>query len=371
MNAACLLSGGVDSSVALYLLKELGWNVTPFYLKVWMEDDFQFGNCPWETDVEFVRKVSSYFSLKPEIVPMQREYYERVVDYTIKELKAGRTPNPDIMCNRLIKFGAFHDHYGKNFDKIASGHYARLECDASGRYHLKTTPDAVKDQTYFLSQMYYDQLSKSLFPLGDYAKKDVRAIAKKINLPNASRKDSQGICFLGKINFRDFIKRYLGEKQGRIIEKMTGKELGTHKGYWFYTLGQRTGLALGGGPWFVVDKDLEQNIIYVSNGYDPEENYRNELTILNCNWINEPSEGFANQSSKLRETTEKSSASKDGSSPFQFKIRHSPLFYRGVLQKEKGGNFLISPQQKLAGVAAGQFAAVYHQDECLGGGVIA
>ena len=208
MNIAALLSGGVDSSVALKLAKEKGHHVTAFYLKVWMEDDFSFGDCPWEEDVEYVHKVSGQLDVPFEIVPMQREYFERVVEYALGELKKGRTPNPDMMCNRFIKFGAFYEKFGKDFDRISSGHYAKLVTDCSGIPHLRTNPDPVKDQTYFLSQMTVDQLAHSFFPLGDLDKKQVRDLAGQYNLVNANRKDSQGICFLGKINYRDFLKKY-------------------------------------------------------------------------------------------------------------------------------------------------------------------
>ncbi|NOY60149.1 MAG: tRNA 2-thiouridine(34) synthase MnmA [Calditrichaeota bacterium] len=354
MKIAVLVSGGVDSSVALALLKKQGHDLTAFYLKVWMEEDFGFGECPWQEDVEYVRKVSEHLGIKNEIVPMQREYWQRVIEYTLAELREGRTPNPDMMCNRLIKFGAFHEKYAKEYDRIASGHYAKLITDDVGRTHLMTNPDPVKDQTYFLSQMIYEQISRSLFPLGDMTKKQVRQIAENLSLPSSGRPDSQGICFLGKINFRDFLKKYVGEKNGPIIEKATGKNLGTHKGFWFYTIGQRSGLNLAGGPWFVIEKDTRENIIYVSHGYDPEDVYVDEIVLDQFNWIN-PLPDFASGEMSAR---------------VRFKIRHSPVFYDGIVHKKSEKKYIIKPDEKIAAVAPGQFGVIYQNGECFGGGVI-
>lgn len=353
MKFAALLSGGVDSSVALKLALDKGHDVTAFYLKVWMEDDFSFGDCPWEEDVEYVKKVAGQLGVPFEIVPMQREYFERVVEYALGELRKGRTPNPDMMCNRFIKFGAFHEKYGRDFDRISSGHYAKLVTDCSGRVHLRTNPDPVKDQTYFLSQMKTEQLERSHFPLGDLTKKQVRELAHQWNLVNADRKDSQGICFLGKINYRQFLAKYAGEKEGPIIEKATGKKLGTHKGYWFYTIGQRSGLDLGGGPWFVIEKDTAENIIYVSHGYDPEDVYVERFYVEDFNWINPLPELGEGRPVRV-----------------QFKIRHSPIFYDGTVEAAGENKLLIVPDEKLAAVAQGQFGVIYRDGECFGGGVI-
>lgn len=350
MNIAVLLSGGVDSSVALKLVKDKGHDVTAFYLKVWMEDDFSFGDCPWEEDVEYVKKVCGQLDVHFDIIPMQREYFKRVVEYALGELRSGRTPNPDMMCNRFIKFGAFYEKYGHEFDRIASGHYAKTKTDCSGHPHLMTNPDPVKDQTYFLSQMTIDQFKKAAFPLGDLDKKQVRELAKKWDLVNAGRKDSQGICFLGKINYRQFLEKYVGEKTGQIIEKSTGKILGTHQGYWFYTIGQRSGLDLGGGPWFVIEKDSAENTIYVSHGYDPAEVYVDQFEIENMNWINHLP-GLDKE--RVR-----------------FKIRHSPVFNDGVITALHNNKILVKSDEKIAGVAQGQFGVIYKNGECFGGGVI-
>lgn len=350
MKIAVLASGGVDSTVALHLLKEQGHDVTAFYLKVWMEDDTGWGDCPWEEDLEYVHQIGKQLNVPVEVVSMQKEYWDRVVDYTIKTVQAGLTPNPDMMCNRLVKFGAFQDKAGHEFDKIATGHWAKL-MEKNGRTHLYLGKDRFKDQTYFLSQMMVKQIEHALFPLGDYTKPEIREIALQQNFPNAKRKDSQGICFLGKINYRDFIKKYLGEKIGAIINRDTGDILGEHKGFWFHTIGQRQGLGLSNGPWFVVEKDHEENIIYVAKGYDPESVYKSDIPLAQFNWINRP-EDFG-----------------DGLFDIQFKIRHTPELTDGQLKIESDALTILS-KEPVHGVAAGQFGVIYRDDECLGGGMI-
>lgn len=351
MKIAVLTSGGVDSTVALHLLKEQGHDLTAFYLKVWMEDDTGWGECPWQEDLDYVFQIGQQLHVPVEVVSMQKEYWNRVVDYTIKTVKSGATPNPDMMCNRLVKFGAFQEKYGHEFEKIATGHWAKLKIDAGGHTHLYLCQDRFKDQTYFLSQMTYEQISHALFPLGDYTKPDIRAIARMNNFPNAARKDSQGICFLGQINYRDFIRKYLGETPGSIIDKETGEVLGEHKGFWFHTIGQRQGLGLGNGPWFVIDKDPELNIIYVAKGYDPEAVYQKRIPLAQFNWINRPADLTS------------------GAFEIDFKIRHTPELLPGQLLLE-GDKMTIIAQEPVHGVAAGQFGVIYRDTECLGGGTI-
>ena len=272
MNIAALVSGGVDSSVVVHQLKEMGYDPTIFYIRIGMEDENGYMGCTAEEDIEITSFVAKKYGLKMETVSLQKEYWDNVVEYVIRTVRNGLTPNPDVMCNRLIKFGSFIDKYGYEFDKIATGHYAQTYFE-NGKHYLGTALDPVKDQTDFLAQITYSQVSRLMFPIGHLMKSQVREIAVSQNLPSASRKDSQGICFLGKINYNDFIKRYLGEKEGKIIEKETGKILGTHRGFWFHTIGQRKGLGLGGGPWYVVAKDSAENIVYVSQGYDVETQY--------------------------------------------------------------------------------------------------
>jgi tRNA-specific 2-thiouridylase len=258
------------------------------------------------------------------------------------------------MCNRLIKFGSFIDKYGYEFDKIATGHYAQTYFE-NGKHYLGTALDPVKDQTDFLAQITYSQVSRLMFPIGHLMKSQVREIAVSQNLPSASRKDSQGICFLGKINYNDFIKRYLGEKEGKIIEKETGKILGTHRGFWFHTIGQRKGLGLGGGPWYVVAKDSAENIVYVSQGYDVETQYGKTVPLDDFNFITENPWG-------------------DFTDPVDitFKIRHTPEFTKGKLFNEGNGSYRIESEDKIQGIAPGQYGVIYDPDHriCYGSGVI-
>lgn len=352
-NIAALVSGGVDSSVVVHLLKEQGFDPTIFYIRIGMEDEHGYMDCPSEEDIEITRYIAKKYGCKFEIVSLHQEYWDNVVKYTIDAVKRGQTPNPDMMCNKLIKFGSFEEKYGKDFDKIATGHYATTS-SINGVDFLSTAKDKVKDQTYFLAQINNRQISKLLFPVGDYLKSEVREIASDAKLPSASRKDSQGICFLGKINYNDFIRRYLGDKPGPIIELETGKKLGTHNGYWFHTIGQRKGLGLSGGPWFVVDKNIEENIIYASQGYDPQSQYGKTIRMQGFEYISKDILGNLDTEKEIR-----------------FKIRHTPEFTKGFIRKENT-IYTIESTEKIQGIAAGQFGVVYDIDEklCLGSGVI-
>ena len=257
---ATLFSGGVDSSVVTHLLCEQGYKPDLFYIKIGM-DDAETTGCSAEEDIELAHATARKYGLQLNVVDLQEEYWDNVVKYTIDKVQQGLTPNPDVMCNKLIKFGCFEEKVGYQYDFTATGHYAkRIELD--NEVWLGTSKDLIKDQTDFLAQIDNLQVSKLLFPLGDLDKHEVRDLAIRAKLPSARRKDSQGICFLGKINYNDFVRRFLGEKEGKIVELETGKIIGTHKGYWFHTIGQRKGLGLSGGPWYVIQKDIENNIIY-------------------------------------------------------------------------------------------------------------
>lgn len=351
MKIAVLISGGVDSSVALKLLKEQGHDVTAFYLKIWLEDELQFlGDCPWEEDLQYVRAICEREDVPLEVVPLQKEYFDTVVKYTISEVKQGRTPNPDIMCNSQIKFGLFLSKIDSNkFDKIATGHYAQIHQE-NGTFFLKTTPDPIKDQTYFLCNLSQQQLSRLTFPIGEYSKEEVRALAEKYDLPNKSRKDSQGICFLGKFKYNDFIQHYLGTQKGDIIEYETGEKLAEHEGFWYYTVGQRKGLGMAGGPWFVVKKDNDKNIVYVSNKYHDEDKKRNELFVEEFNWF----AGEKPQETELR-----------------VKLRHGPKFYDCQIEYLSEDRAKLKLNENDQGIAPGQFAAFYLNELCIGSAVIA
>ncbi len=353
MEIAALVSGGVDSSVTVYQLKEQGYDPTIFYIKIGMEDEHGYIDCPSEEDIEITTYIARKYGCRFEIVSLHKEYWDNVVDYTIQSVKRGLTPNPDMMCNKMIKFGTFEDRYGKDFDKISTGHYATTT-EHNNKIYLSTAKDHVKDQTYFLGQINSLQVAKLMFPIGNLLKSEVRSIAKKERLPSAERKDSQGICFLGKINYNDFIRRYLGEMPGNIIEFETGKIVGKHKGYWFHTIGQRKGLGLSGGPWFVVKKDIEQNIVYASRGYDPETQYGKTVNLGAFDFITENPWGEISEPIDIK-----------------FKIRHTPDFTQGKLEKI-GDIYRIRSLEKIQGIAAGQFGVIYDNEEriCIGSGMI-
>src|SRR5574344_674411 len=285
MNIAALVSGGVDSSVIVPLLKDMGFDPHIFYIKIGLEGKDDLMDCPAEEDIEITTFIAKKYGCRFDIIDLQKEYYDRVARYTMDSVRKGLTPNPDVMCNRFIKFGAFEEKIGYQFDRIATGHYARQWYDEKGVSWLGTAKDTFKDQTDFLSRITYPQLHKAMFPLGDLPKSEVRKIAAELKLPSAERHDSQGICFLGKINYNDYIREYVGEKEGDIIEIETGKVIGKHRGFWFHTIGQRKGLGLGGGPWFVCKKDIIDNVIYVSKGYNPEAQLQDELMRQDFHFI--------------------------------------------------------------------------------------
>ncbi|MDR0541193.1 MAG: tRNA 2-thiouridine(34) synthase MnmA [Dysgonamonadaceae bacterium] len=353
MKIAALVSGGVDSSVVVHRLKEAGYDPVIFYIQIGMEDGEGYIDCPSEEDIEITAFIAKKYGCRMEVVSLQEEYWEKVVGYTIDAVRRGLTPNPDMMCNKLIKFGVFEEKWGRSFDRIATGHYAAT-AEIDGKVWLSTAADKVKDQTYFLGQVDYLQVSRLMFPIGHLQKSEVRAIAAAEGLPSARRKDSQGICFLGKINYSDFIRRYLGELPGPIVELETGKVVGEHRGYWFHTIGQRKGLRLGGGPWFVVRKDIPHNTIYVSNGYDPETQYDKIVHLQGFHFITEDPWGDF-----------------EDEKPVAFKIRHTPEFTMGRLRRI-GDSYRILSDDKIQGVAAGQFGVIYDRDcrLCLGSGVI-
>lgn len=354
MEIAALVSGGVDSSVVAHLLCEQGEKPTVFYIRIGMEDESGYMGCSAEEDIEITSFICKKYGLKFETVSLQKEYWDTVVAYTLQTVKKGLTPNPDVMCNKLIKFGAFIDKYGSGFDKIATGHYAR-NLFFDGKYHLATAFDKHKDQTDFLAQISYAQLCKIMFPIGDLPKAVVREIAAREGLPSAARKDSQGICFLGKINYNEFIRKYLGTKPGKIVDRDSGKVLGLHQGYWFHTIGQRKGLGLSGGPWYVVGKDIDENVVYVANGYDTEEQYGREIPLKALHFITDPE-----------------LAGKIDGKRLAFKIRHTPEFNFATVRRVDEDRYILSSENKIQGIAPGQFGVLYDEDcrLCHGSGVI-
>lgn len=352
MKIAMLISGGVDSAVAAYRLMEQGHDLNLFYIRIGMDDDE--GDCSAEEDIEMCRFIAKRYNLPFDVVTLHQEYWDNVMEYALRTVREGLTPNPDIMCNKMIKFGFFEQRWGREFDLTATGHYAST-VERDGKKYLATAVDPVKDQTDFLARISYEQLLHLTFPLGDIPKSRVREIAIETRMPNAYRKDSQGICFLGKINYNDFIRRHLGERPGPIIEIETGKKLGEHRGYWFHTIGQRKGLGLSGGPWFVVKKNVRDNAIYVSRGYDTEKQYGRLLHIQETKFITEDPWG----------------ADCDGVE-ISFKNRHTPDFTSARLTRLDEGEYVIESADKIQGIAPGQFAVIYDPTRtlCLGSGII-
>lgn len=352
MKVAGLISGGVDSAVAVHRLVEQGHDVHLFYIRIGLDTDE--GDCSAEEDIEMCTFIARKYGLPFDVVSLHEEYWENVMEYALRTVRSGLTPNPDIMCNKIIKFGYFEDRWGKDFDITATGHYAST-VEADGLKWLATAVDPVKDQTDFLARISYDQLRHLTFPLGDIPKSEVRRIAIETRMPNAYRKDSQGICFLGKINYNDFIRRHLGEKPGPIIELETGRKLGEHRGYWFHTIGQRKGLGLSGGPWFVVRKNIHDNAIFVSHGYDTEKQFGTTMHLTEMHFITR--DPWAGNASGAEIT---------------FKNRHMPNFFTGHLTHTGEGNYTIESDSKVQGIAPGQFAVIYDKQShlCLGSGII-
>jgi len=349
VKIAVLLSGGVDSSVALKLVAEAGHrDITAFYLKIWLEDELAYlGNCPWEEDLKYARAVCEQAGVPLTVLSLQSEYHRCVVAAALEELRLGRTPSPDIWCNQRIKFGLFFDKIDPSFDKLVSGHYAQVE-DRDGFCVLKRSPDQVKDQTYFLCALNQEQLRRLWFPIGHLRKSEVRRLAREWNLPNRDRKDSQGICFLGKIKYSEFVRYHLGERTGEIVELETGRTLAEHRGFWFYTIGQRKGIGLAGGPWYVVKKDVAANRVYVSHSDRHLDHARRQFTMGPVNWI-------AREPERLQ---------------LQAKVRHGPRLTDCELRSVESNRWEVTLTEADQGIAPGQSAVFYDGEYCVGGGVI-
>jgi tRNA-specific 2-thiouridylase len=343
------MSGGVDSSVTAWLLKQQGYRVTGVFMKNWEDEEDE--HCPARQDFLDVLDVADVIGMEIEVVNFSAEYKDRVFAHFLQEYQAGRTPNPDVLCNSEIKFKAFLDYaLALGADKIATGHYAQMDRRAV-RQALLRAVDASKDQSYFLHRLNQTQLENTLFPLGGMPKSEVRAIARQIGLPNAAKKDSTGICFIGERPFRDFLQRYLPIEPG-IMRTPEGKEVGTHQGLMYYTIGQRKGLGIGGAgeAWFVADKDLVRNELIVVQGHDHPALYRMRLHAQDVSWVaGEPPDSLTGLSAKTR-----------------YRQTDAPCTLR---DSEAGGIELefVTPQWA---ITPGQSAVLYQGDVCLGGGVI-
>lgn len=346
------MSGGVDSSVACAILKEQGYDVIGLFMQNWEEDD-ENGVCTAVTDYEDVKRVCNKLKVPYYTVNFAKEYWDRVFKYFLEEYEKGRTPNPDVLCNREIKFGPFLEYAkGLGADYIATGHYAKIE-HKDGKSYLKKAVDQNKDQTYFLNQLSQSQLEMVMFPLGDMVKSDVRKIADKYELSTAEKKDSTGICFIGERNFRAFLKNYIPCKKGDIVDK-DGKKVGEHDGVMYYTLGQRRGLNIGGTKdgngdrWFVIDKDIKANKLIVSQG-EGEELFSKGLVTYKVNWIpEEPKEKVFDCYAK-------------------FRYRQPDQKVRVTIENNK---VKVDFYEKQRAVTPGQFVVFYTETDCLGGGVI-
>lgn len=346
------LSGGVDSSVAAALLvRDSRYSVAGAYMRNWSDKSF-IEHCTIDQDEADARKVAAHLKIPFQVFHFEKEYYRKVAQYMIDEYKSGRTPNPDMLCNREVKFGIFlKKARALGFDKVATGHYVRLK-KIGTQYALYAARDTNKDQSYFLAQLTQAQLRHAIFPIGDYAKPEVRRLAESFGLANASKKDSQGICFIGALDIREFLKTKIKSRKG-VVKTMEGKVVGEHEGSEFVTIGQRKGVGSRGGgvPYFVAAKDIKKNIVYVTEG-DQEELYRKELIIKQTNWIIEKPTGSLRVLARIR--------------------------YRQPLQRAKiipvrgkRGHWKIVFDEAQRAVTPGQFAVFYTSSgKMLGGGVI-
>ncbi|WP_274362663.1 tRNA 2-thiouridine(34) synthase MnmA [Paenibacillus thermotolerans] len=346
------MSGGVDSSVTALLLKRQGYDVIGVFMKNWDDTD-ELGFCTAEEDAEDVRRVCAQIGIPSYTVNFEKEYYEKVFEYFLAEYRAGRTPNPDVMCNREIKFGEFLQkglELGAHY--IATGHYARV-IESNGTYKLLRGVDSNKDQSYFLNALNQKQLSKAMFPLGGYTKPEIRAIAAEAGLATAKKKDSTGVCFIGEKNFKQFLSQYLPAQPGDIMT-LDGERKGRHDGLMYYTLGQRQGLGIGGGgsgePWFVADKDLANNILYVVQGEHDERLYSNRLFASDVHWISgRPPEGPLRCTAKFRYRQQDQAVTVTMTGPDTCTVDFD------------------APQKA---ITPGQAVVFYDEEECLGGGTI-
>lgn len=348
------MSGGVDSSVTALLLKEQGYDVIGIFMKNWDDTD-ENGVCTATEDYKDVAKVADQIGIPYYSVNFQKEYWNRVFEYFLAEYRAGRTPNPDVMCNKEIKFKAFLDYaMDLGADYVATGHYAQVVRDEDGTVHMLRGVDDNKDQTYFLSQLSQEQLSKAMFPLGGMVKAEVREIAEKAGLATAKKKDSTGVCFIGERNFKEFLSHYLPAKKGNMMT-LDGKIKGQHDGLMYYTIGQRQGLGIGGGgetqePWFVIGKDLATNTLYVGQGFHNPALY---ATSLDASEIH-----FTSNEAKAKEFR--------CTAKFRYRQQDVPVTVR-LLEDNRAEVIFDDP---VRAITPGQAVVFYDGMECLGGGLI-
>jgi tRNA-specific 2-thiouridylase len=351
------LSGGVDSSVTAALLKEQGYDVTGVYMKNWSQDLPGFV-CPWKEDYQDAKRVAVRLDIPFKMYDFEKEYRHKVVDYMIDGYKAGSTPNPDIMCNQEVKFKLFLETAIEDgADMIATGHYARVCVGASGpaasanqRAMLLTGVDGNKDQSYFLYRVTEDALRRTLMPIGEYEKPAVRELARKFGLNTAEKKDSQGICFVGKVGIKEFLQQFVTTEPGAIIDR-DGKAIGEHEGALFYTIGQRHGLSVGGGlPYYVIGKDMQKNEVYVTTDLQDQRLWSNALTLASPHWINDEP---------------------DTTGTYTVRTRYRAELIRVTgLTKGKDGNWQVDLRDEVRALTPGQSAVLYEGDRVVGGGIV-
>lgn len=344
------MSGGVDSSVAALLLKQQGYDVIGIFMKNWDDTD-EFGVCTATEDYDDVIRVCNQIGIPYYAVNFEKQYWDKVFTYFLDEYKAGRTPNPDVMCNKEIKFKAFLEHaMNLGADYLATGHYARVDF-RDGEYKMLRGVDENKDQTYFLNQLTHEQLSKVMFPIGDLPKTRVREIAREADLATAAKKDSTGICFIGERNFKEFLSQYLPAQPGN-METFDGRVVGRHDGLMYYTIGQRHGLGIGGAgePWFAIGKDLKRNVLYVGQGFHHEKLYSTSIIGVNVSWVS------ANEKPARFSCTAK----------FRYRQPDNHVTVE-ILADQK---VKVTFAEPIRAVTPGQAVVFYDGDECLGGGTI-
>ncbi|HWZ66186.1 MAG TPA: tRNA 2-thiouridine(34) synthase MnmA [Patescibacteria group bacterium] len=339
------MSGGVDSSVTAALLKEQGYQVTGIYMKNWAEDLPGFV-CPWADDLADAKRVAVQLDIPFKVFDFQKQYKQLVVDYMLAEYQAGRTPNPDVMCNQEIKFNLFlNAALDDGADMIATGHYAKTK---DGQLYI--AKDTNKDQTYFLYRVTDDALKRTIFPLGELTKTEVRAKATELGLVTAAKKDSQGICFVGKIGIKEFLQNYIKTKPGDIIDQQTSKVIGQHDGAVFYTIGQRHGLEVGGGlPYYVTSKDMAKNIVYVTTDLANDKLWRSDLNLNQLHWIN--------TAPKIGQT-------------YKLRLRHRAKLVDCMVTSLIDDTAILKLTEPERAIAAGQSAVLYDGDLVIGGGIL-
>ncbi|MCM3566479.1 tRNA 2-thiouridine(34) synthase MnmA [Neobacillus mesonae] len=344
------MSGGVDSSVAALLLKQQGYDVIGIFMKNWDDTD-ENGVCTATEDYNDVIRVCNQIGIPYYAVNFEKQYWDKVFTYFLNEYKAGRTPNPDVMCNKEIKFKAFLEHaVNLGADYLATGHYARVVY-RDGEYKMLRGIDENKDQTYFLNQLSQEQISKVMFPIGNLEKSKVREIASEAGLATASKKDSTGICFIGERNFKEFLGQYLPAQPGN-METFDGEVKGRHEGLMYHTIGQRHGLGIGGAgePWFAIGKDLKRNVLYVGQGFHHDKLYSNSIIASDISWV----------------SNQEKPAEFDCTAKFRYRQEDHKVKVR-LLEGNKAEVIFYEP---IRAVTPGQAAVFYNGDECLGGGTI-